>query len=91
MNTVQPTPALAAAGGQTVLDSCPPTSARFSGAGGRLRLAWAVLSDVFGFPAFARMALIEAFLLAAYVATIAQPLIYGSVTKSFVALMTPVR
>lgn len=40
---------------------------------------------------FARMDLFDGFMLAAYVAIIAQPLIYGSAGKSLVALMTPVK
>ena len=55
---------------------------------------WNILSlvaDVLELRAWRRMNPLEGFLLAAYVAAVAQPLVYGSVGHSVVALMTPVR
>jgi hypothetical protein len=61
----------------------------------RLKSAgWDILSlsaDVLELRSWRRMGVGGGFLLAAYVAIIAQPLVYGSLGTSIVALMTPVR
>lgn len=55
------------------------------------RDAWPLAADILELRSLARMNPFEGFLVAAYVAIVAQPLVYGSLGNSMVALMTPVR
>lgn len=50
-----------------------------------------LLADIFDLPAWRKMDPLACFMLAGYTALISQPLIYGSVGNSIVALMMPTR
>jgi len=58
---------------------------------GNWRNTLSLCVDIFELRAWRRTSLLDAFLLAAYVAAVAQPVVYGTLGTSIVSLMTPVK
>lgn len=94
MNTTQPSPLLASSAGELffeprVISTTLPRRDKLRKHA--LRGSLSLLVDVFELRAWTRMSLVEGFLLAAYAAAMAQPIVYGTMGRSVVALMTPVK
>ena len=97
MNSTQTTPVLASPSGELVFEPrvteaiLPQWVFSQRSHGRNVRDTLSLFVDIFELRAWARVNPVEGFLLAAYAALIAQPVVYGTLGTSIVSLMTPVK